>query len=125
MKTPSTALQKIYDAAAERRSATEKPDIPIIHIGMATCGIASGALETKKAFEEALAQQGVEAVVHSVGCFGHCYAEPVVVIDHPASGFPPIFYPNVSPGKAKMLTKLYLGEGDPRFEHILCATKEN
>ena len=125
MKTPSTALQKIYDAAAERRSATEKPDIPIIHIGMATCGIASGALETKKAFEEALAQQGVEAVVHSVGCFGHCYAEPVVVIDHPASGFPPIFYPNVSPGKAKMLTKLYLGEGDPRFEHILGATKEN
>ncbi|MEN8245267.1 MAG: NADH-quinone oxidoreductase subunit NuoF [Thermodesulfobacteriota bacterium] len=124
-ETPSAALQKIFDAAAERRAAAEKPDVPIVHIGMATCGIASGALETKKAFEEALEQQGVEAVVHPVGCFGHCYAEPVVVIEHPASGFPPILYPKVSPGKAKMLTKLYLGEGDPRFEHILGATVEN
>ncbi len=121
----SAAFQKIYNAAAERRAAVDKPDVPVIHIGMATCGIASGALETKKAFEEALAQQGVEAVVHPVGCFGHCYAEPVVVIEHPASGFPPILYPNVTPGKAKMLTKLYLEEGDPRFEHILGATVEN
>jgi len=124
-KTPSAALQEIHDAAAERRDAGREPDIPVIHIGMATCGIASGALETKQAFEDALEQQGVAAVVHPVGCFGHCYAEPVVVIDHPTSGFPPILYPNVSPGKAKMLTKLYLGEGDPRFEHILGATVEN
>ena len=124
-ETPLAALQHIHKAAAGRRDGGAQPDVPIIHIGMATCGIASGALETKKAFEEALAQQGLEAVVHPVGCFGHCYAEPVVVIDHPASGFPPILYPNVSPGKAKMLTKLYLGEGDPRFEHILGATVEN
>ena len=122
---PTAVLQTIHAAAAERRDAGLSPDIPVIHIGMATCGIASGALETKKAFEEALEQQGVAAVVHPVGCFGHCYAEPVVVIDHPASGFPPILYPNVSPGKAIMLTKLYLGEGDPRFEHILGATVEN
>jgi len=124
-ETPSTAFQEIYNAAAERRAAKDKPSAPVVHIGMATCGIASGALETKKAFEEALELQGVEAVIHPVGCFGHCYAEPVVVIEHPESGFPPILYPNVSPGKAKMLAKLYLGEGDPRFEHILGATVEN
>lgn len=125
METPSAAFQEIYKAAAERRAAQDKPAVPVVHIGMATCGIASGALETKKAFEEALELQGVEAVIHPVGCFGHCYAEPVVVIEHPESGFPPILYPNVSPGKAKMLAKLYLGEGDPRFEHILGATVEN
>ncbi len=124
-ETLSAAFQEIYNAAAERRAAKDKPSVPVVHIGMATCGIASGALETKKAFEEALELQGVEAVIHPVGCFGHCYAEPVVVIDHPESGFPPILYPNVSPGKAKMLAKLYLGEGDPRFEHILGATVEN
>jgi NADH-quinone oxidoreductase subunit F len=124
-ETLSAAFQEIYNAAAERRAAKDKPSVPVVHIGMATCGIASGALETKKAFEEALELQGVEAVIHPVGCFGHCYAEPVVVIEHPESGFPPILYPNVSPGKAKMLAKLYLGEGDPRFEHILGATVEN
>ena len=124
-ETPSAVFGEIYNAAAERRAAKDKPAVPIIHIGMATCGIASGALETKKAFEEALDLQGVAAVIHPVGCFGHCYAEPVVVIDHPDSGFPPILYPNVTPGKAKMLAKLYLGEGDPRFEHILGATVKN
>ena len=73
---------------------------------MATCGIASGALETKKAFEEALAEYNIDAGIHTVGCLGHCYAEPVVVIDHPDSGFPPIFYHEVTAGKAKMLVKL-------------------
>lgn len=98
---------------------------PKIQIGMATCGIASGAAETKKSFEEAVAELNIEAAIRTVGCMGHCYAEPVVIIDHPDSGFPPILYPEVSAGKAKMLTKLFLEEGDPRFEHVLGATEEN
>ena len=115
----------IREAAEERRRAFQDAPVPRIHIGMATCGIASGALETLKAFEEALAENNIEALIHPVGCFGHCYAEPVVVIDHPDSGFPPIFYHEVTPGKAKMLVKLFLGGGDPRFEHVYGATIEN
>jgi NADH-quinone oxidoreductase subunit F len=125
----STSAQSRYDAilseARRRRQAFADAPVPKIHIGMATCGIASGALETKAAFEEALAQRGIEALIHTVGCIGHCYAEPVVIIDHPDSGFPPILYPEVSPGKANMLAKLFLEEGDPRLEHILGATVEN
>ena len=115
----------ILEAAERRRKAFTETSAPKIHIGMATCGIASGALETKKAFEEILAERNLEAIIHPVGCIGHCYAEPVVIIDHPDSGFPPIFYPEVTAGKAQMLVKLFLGEGDPRFEHILGATMEN
>ena len=125
----SASAQSRYDAvlseARRRRQAFADAAVPKIHIGMATCGIASGALETKAAFEEALAQRGIEALIHTVGCIGHCYAEPVVIIDHPDSGFPPILYPEVSPGKANMLAKLFLEEGDPRLEHILGATVEN
>jgi NADH-quinone oxidoreductase subunit F len=115
----------ILEEAVRRRKAFTETTVPKIHIGMATCGIASGALETKKAFEEILAERNVEAIIHPVGCIGHCYAEPVVIIDHPDSGFPPIFYPEVTAGKAQMLVKLFLEEGDPRFEHILGATMEN
>jgi NADH-quinone oxidoreductase subunit F len=115
----------ILEAAERRRKAFTEAPVPKIHIGMATCGVASGALETKKAFEEILAERNMEAIIHPVGCIGHCYAEPVVIIDHPDSGFPPIFYPEVTAGKAQMLVKLFLGEGDPRFEHILGATLEN
>ncbi len=125
----SASAQSRYEAirseARRRRQAFAEAPVAKIHIGMATCGIASGALETKAAFKEALAQRGIEALIHSVGCVGHCYAEPVVIIDHPDSGFPPILYPEVTPGKAKMLSKLYLEEGDPRLEHILGATVEN
>jgi NADH-quinone oxidoreductase subunit F len=123
--SPSPSYQSIREMADKKRDQFIQTPMPKIHIGMATCGIASGALETKQAFEEALAERQVAAQIHTVGCAGHCYAEPVVIIDHPDSGFPPIFYPNVSPGKARMLTKLFLEEGDPRFEHLLGATMEN
>jgi NADH-quinone oxidoreductase subunit F len=126
---PETGLQRptrsIADEARARQAQFDGSPLPKIHIGMATCGIASGALETQAAFETALAERGIEALVHTVGCVGHCYAEPVVVIDYPDSGFPPILYPEVTPGKAKMLVKLFLEEGDPRFEHIMGATVEN
>ena len=111
--------------ARKRQAAFSDEPVPKIHIGMATCGIAAGALETKAAFEQALAARGIQARLHTVGCIGHCYAEPIAVIDHPESGFPPILYPEVNPGKATMLTKLFLEGGDPRLEHILGATVEN
>ncbi|MCP4692906.1 MAG: NADH-quinone oxidoreductase subunit F [Desulfobacterales bacterium] len=117
------AFEAIEREAKAERDARRNAPIPKIHIGMATCGIASGAMETRSAFEEALAQNDIEAEIHSVGCIGHCYAEPVVVIEN--DGFPPIFYHEVTPGKARMLTKLYLKEGDPRFEHVFGAMEEN
>jgi len=118
-------FEVIRQKARHRQHAVDATPGPRIHIGMATCGIASGALETKAAFEEALAQEGIQARIHPVGCIGHCYAEPYVIIDHPASGFPPILYPEVTPGKARMLARLFLAEGDPRFEHVLGAMEEN
>jgi NADH-quinone oxidoreductase subunit F len=122
---PHQIFSRLKDEADRRRREFADAPVPKIHIGMATCGIAAGAQETKAAFEEALVQLGITARIHTVGCCGHCYAEPVVIIDHPESGFPPIFYPEVSAGKAGMLAKLFLKEGDPRLEHILGATAAN
>jgi NADH-quinone oxidoreductase subunit F len=113
----------IRDEAQRDRDAFREMCLPIIHIGMASCGIASGALETKTAFEETLAERKIDARIHPVGCIGHCYGEPVVIIENP--GFPPIFYHQVTPGKARMLVKSFLEEGDPLFEHLLGAMEEN
>jgi len=115
----------IRDEAKRRQLSYREADGPRIQIGMATCGIASGALETKQAFEEILAERKIKGHIRTVGCIGHCYAEPVVIIDHPESGFPPIFYHNVTPGKARMLVKAFLEDGDPIFEHVLGAMSEN
>jgi NADH:ubiquinone oxidoreductase subunit F (NADH-binding)/(2Fe-2S) ferredoxin/NAD-dependent dihydropyrimidine dehydrogenase PreA subunit len=123
--TIRAAYQALLDNARARQDAFVQSPLPKIHIGMATCGIASGALETQAAFETALAERGVKAHIHTVGCMGHCYAEPVVVIDHPGSVFPPILYPKVNPGKARMLVNLFLEGGDPCSEHLMGATVEN
>lgn len=94
-----------------------------VYIGMATCGLASGAMDVKTAFEEALKEYSVNADIVPVGCIGHCYAEPLVIIEKP--GFPPILYSEVTPGKAKLLTKAFLGGEDPLFEYMLGAMEEN
>jgi len=119
------AFSLIREEAELRQNAFKEAQVPKIYIGKATCGLASGALDTQKTFEESLEEQGIKAIIRSVGCIGHCYAEPVVIIDHPGSGFPPIFYHNVTPGKAKMLVRSFLKEGDPLFEYLLGAMEEN
>ncbi|MDY0041377.1 MAG: NADH-quinone oxidoreductase subunit NuoF, partial [Desulforhabdus sp.] len=64
-----------------------------------------------------------EARLVNVGCLGHCYGEPLVVIENP--GFPDICYHKVTPGKARALVRLFLQEGDPLFEYVLGALEEN
>ncbi|MBK5100002.1 MAG: SLBB domain-containing protein [Desulfobacteraceae bacterium] len=117
------AFNCILEQAKRRQDSFRESQVPKIYIGLATCGLASGALETKKAFEEALAETKIAARIRPVGCIGHCYAEPVVIIENP--GYPPIFYQQVTPGKARMLVRSFLKEGDPLFEHLLGAMEEN
>jgi len=117
------AFAPILEKARAKRESLENSASPVIHIGMATCGIASGALETRAAFEEVLVERGIEALIHPVGCIGHCYAEPVVIIENP--GFPAILYHQVTPGKARMLVKSFLEKGDPLFEYLMGAMVEN
>jgi NADH-quinone oxidoreductase subunit F len=113
----------IQEEAKKRFKEIKAKDNKNILIGMATCGLASGALEVKAAFEEAIAERKINATIMPVGCLGHCYAEPLVIIEK--SGFPPILYHDVTPGKARLLVKAFIEEDDPVFEHILGAMEEN
>jgi NADH-quinone oxidoreductase subunit F len=124
-KDPRQALEALAVEARHRKSQQEAAGGISIQIGMATCGIAAGALETRDAFRHALTEKGIEARIRTVGCIGHCYAEPVVVIDHPDSGMPPLFYHEVNPGKVNMLVRQFLLGGDPCLEHVMGATVAN
>ncbi len=119
----NTAFSAIQQEAARRRTAAEDDGTPRITVGMATCGLASGALETKRAFEAALAEQNIPARVQTVGCLGHCYAEPLVMVENP--GFPPILFYEVNPGKAGLIVRSFLRDGEPPFEYLLGATEDN
>jgi NADH-quinone oxidoreductase subunit F len=123
--TPLKALSELKAAALERQTAMQADHAVCIQIGLATCGIAAGGLETKEAFIDALAVKGIDAQVRTVGCMGHCYAEPVVLIDHPQTGLPPLLYREINAGKARMLVRDYLLGGDPCLEHVMGAAVEN
>ncbi len=69
-------------------------------IGMATCGIAAGAREAMKAFQEEFEKKGItNAVIKQTGCLGLCAVEPTVEIVMP--GMPTIVYGKVTPEIAR------------------------
>ncbi|MCJ7521129.1 MAG: (2Fe-2S) ferredoxin domain-containing protein, partial [Dehalococcoidia bacterium] len=78
-----TAFEHIKRRAVSRAAELYDGQKPTIMIGTATCGKAAGAIETLDAIKDELAQKGMDANVMEVGCMGHCYAEPLVIINKP------------------------------------------
>lgn len=66
-----------------RQLRYEKHDLPIIIIGMGTCGLASGAGKVKEAIISELQKLKINAIVESTGCIGYCAVEPIVDIKLP------------------------------------------
>jgi NADH-quinone oxidoreductase subunit F len=123
--TPLGAWMILQSEAGVRCQARTQPGTIRITVGLATCGIAAGGLETRDTFAEAIKARGLAAELRTVGCCGHCYAEPVVIVDHPESGFPALFYHEVNPGKVNMLVRNFLLGGDPCLEHVMGAMTAN
>ena len=107
-------LRKIKDEVQSKIKLRENSDHPEqvvqIKVGMATCGIASGAKDTMKYFVEELEQQAIDAVVTQTGCMGYCYAEPTVQIKLP--GKEPVVYGDVNKRKAQEIIDMYIKRGE-------------
>ncbi len=92
-------------------------------VGTATCGQAAGALDVLQALREEIKRQHLDCPVVEVGCMGHCYAEPIVIISKP--GYPPICYGYVNPVIAERLIREFILGDDPCLQFILGALAEN
>ena len=77
------------------------PDKVKIVVGMATCGLASGAEDVYNAIEEEIKKQSLDAVVRPTGCIGFCQKEPLVDVIIP--GMPKITYAEISAKKVPEL----------------------
>lgn len=124
-KRPSQLYEKIREKATAEVKELQKGNRPVVRITMSTCARAAGAEDTLKAIEETLEERGIDALLVKVGCLGHCYAEPLIIVSNPASGFPPICYHGVNANKGRLIIRSYLEEGDPAFEYVLGAMEEN
>ena len=107
-------LKRIKEEVQSKMKLRENSDNPEqfvqVKVGMATCGIASGAKDTMKFFIEELEQQAVDAVVTQTGCMGYCYAEPTVEVILP--GKDPVVFGNVNKNKAEEIIDTYIKKGE-------------
>lgn len=107
-------LRRIRDEVQSKiklRENSENPEQVVqVKVGMATCGIASGARETMKYFVEELEQQAIDAIVTQTGCMGYCSAEPTVEITLP--GKEPVVFGFVHKQKATEIIEAYIKRGE-------------
>jgi len=96
---------------------------PYVLVGTATCGRAAGALGVLDTFRNEIDNRQLDVNIIEVGCMGHCYAEPMVIIYKP--GFPPLCYGSVDEGKAARLVTDFLIEDDPCYEFAMAALEPN
>ena len=107
-------LKRIKDQVHSKVKMRENSDaadtLVQIKVGMATCGIASGAKEIMTYFIEETEHQAIDAVVTQSGCMGYCYAEPTVEVILP--GKEPVVFGFVSKVKAQEIIDKYIIKGE-------------
>ena len=90
-------------------------------VGMATCGIASGARPVLTALSNAVAEKKIEDVaVTQTGCIGLCQYEPIVEVYEP--GKEKVTYVKMTPDKALEVVNRHLNGGSPIKEYTLNST---
>lgn len=106
-------LERIRQAAKDKldiRTAAESEDKIIIRIGMATCGIASGARATMQAIMDEIAKQNITNVsVTQTGCMGNCAKEPVVEVI--SKDIPSVIYGHVDAERGREIVKEHIING--------------
>jgi NADP-reducing hydrogenase subunit HndB len=115
-------LKKIREKSMKkvnlREHGEDSGDQVEVLVGMATCGIASGARETLNAIVDEISKEHIENVkVIQVGCIGHCHSEPIVQVNVP--GQKPILYGKVDGQKGREIVKKHIKDGEPLKESII------
>ncbi len=110
-------FETLCQQARQRWEALHRSPKPRITVGAATCGRSAGALEVIEAAQAALHRLKSDCTVMEVGCFGPCYAEPIVTIFRP--GNPGIVYGNVTAQRVEQLIQQCLSDDRPPSEGAL------
>jgi NADH-quinone oxidoreductase subunit F len=117
------AFQEIKERAESRWQELWHSGRPVITVGAATCGRAAGALEVLKTFRSEVRKHKLDCPVIEVGCMGHCYAEPLVIVSKP--GYPRICYGYVNPVIAERLVREFIVGDNLCLESVIGALEEN
>lgn len=117
-------LKKIRESAFDKmkiRTQLGDEDSKIeILVGMATCGIASGARQTMVAILDEISIQKLDNVkIIQVGCIGYCHSEPCIQVNVP--GKEPVLYGKVDGDIGRKIVNKHIIEGNIVTEYVLDA----
>ena len=85
----------------EKGLRTISPEIPKVTVGLATCGLATGAQAVFDALAEEFDKASFKAILAGTGCVGFCQMEPIVEVFRP--GQPRVLYKQMNAEKAQQL----------------------
>lgn len=113
-------IREKMEGRIHMRSEDEK-QIRVV-VGMATCGIASGARPVLTTLSDAVQELGLDNVmVTQTGCIGLCQYEPIVEVIQP--GKEKVTYVKMNPEKAMEVVRLHLVDGQVVTKYTLGAEK--
>jgi len=100
----------------------ESPDQIRVVVGMATCGIASGARPVLSALAKAVQEENLTNInVSQTGCIGLCQYEPIVEVIEP--GKEKVTYALMTPEKALEVLRLHLKGGQVVTKYTISAAQ--
>ena len=93
-------------------------------VGMATCGIASGARPVLTTLSNSVQEKKLNNVtVNQTGCIGLCQYEPIVEVIEPNKE--KVTYVNITPEKALEIVDLHLIGGKPVIKYTIGALTDS
>ncbi len=110
MKSINELLALKEKAQAQMGARCAGSDMTSIVVGMATCGIASGARPVLEEMQKKVEEEGLDTVmVTQTGCVGMCQYEPILEVYEP--GKPKVTYIQMSPDKVDRIVQEHLKGG--------------
>ncbi len=102
-----------------KKEAAESAKKVTIAVGMGTCGMAAGAGEVYEALEDELkkANRTHSVSLISVGCYGFCYAEPMVEVR--VAGKAPVQYGYIDPKTARAIVRRHVENEEILHDHVI------
>lgn len=110
-------LKRLRDEVKPKVNSRETKDGIRVCVGMATCGIASGARPILNKLVEEVSVKGLDDVtVAQVGCIGECTLEPIVEI---FDGEDRYTYCKVTEEVAVAIVEDHIINGKPVADHLI------
>ena len=114
-------LLRLKDELKEKRNQEAYQGITYVTVGMATCGIAAGALDVLRALEDEIKAHHLnDIVVTQTGCIGLCRHEPILEVV--VGETPKVAYGKVAPDMVKRIVREHIIEGKAVEEFVIDTT---